>query len=211
MTVPVMLAAAFALGLDIRRLLFLACVVYLPIVAGAVVVLVVWRARPREDTRAALFCEGVAAELRAGSVLRDALATAVTAVGGAEIPAWLPVAGLAEQVAAEFPDIEAELRLTVINAARTGSDTAALFDEIGSLALAQSEIRREVHVATAPGRATAFVLVGAPLFYIAGQAGSGGVSRMLASSQQRVVALLGLAVFTVGLVAAVAVVTRAGR
>jgi hypothetical protein len=206
-----MLAAAFALGLDIRRLLFLACVVYLPIVAGAVVVLVVWRARPREDTRAALFCEGVAAELRAGSVLRDALATAVTAVGGAEIPAWLPVAGLAEQVAAEFPDIEAELRLTVINAARTGSDTAALFDEIGSLALAQSEIRREVHVATAPGRATAFVLVGAPLFYIAGQAGSGGVSRMLASSQQRVVALLGLAVFTVGLVAAVAVVTRAGR
>jgi hypothetical protein len=206
-----MLAAAFALGLDIRRLLFLACVVYLPIVAGAVVVLVVWRARPREDMRAALFCEGVAAELRAGSVLRDALATAVTAVGGAEIPAWLPVAGLAEQVAAEFPDIEAELRLTVINAARTGSDTAALFDEIGSLALAQSEIRREVHVATAPGRATAFVLVGAPLFYIAGQAGSGGVSRMLASSQQRVVALLGLAVFTVGLVAAVAVVTRAGR
>jgi hypothetical protein len=96
-----------------------------------------------------------------------------------------------------FPVIGEELRLTVLTAARAGSGSAALFDEMGSLALAKSEIRREVRVATAPGRVTALVLLGAPLTYL--------------FSQQRTVALAGMGLFLTGLGAAGLVMWRAGR
>jgi hypothetical protein len=114
-------------------------------------------------------------------------------------------------VASEFPNIGEELRLTIVNASRSGSDAAALFDEIGSLAIAQSEISREVRVATAPGKLTALVLVGAPMLFMASQLGSGDLGRLLASSEQRVVALIGLGVFALGFGISSLVLWRAGR
>lgn len=215
MILLVALAVAFAAGVDPRRLSLLAGAVYFPMVAGALIAVHWFRARPDDTGKPSLFCESVASELRAGATLRDALATAATSVGSA--PASVgsspgaPIAEVAARIAAEFPSIGEELRLTVIAASRSGSDAAALFDEIGSLALAQSEIRREVKVATAPGRATALVLIGAPLVYLFTQLGSGGLTGFLASSEQRVVAVLGLGLFLLGLTASGLVLWRAAR
>lgn len=215
MIVIVGLAVAHAFGVDPRRLALLAAAVYFPWAVGAAVAWLAWRARPDEDHRPSLFCEGVAAELRAGSTLREALATASASVGSTELsdvgPYVAPISELAAAVGDQFPAIAEELRLTVINASRSGSQAADLFDEIGSLAIAQSEIRREVRIATAPGRATAMLLVGAPATYLVSRAGSGGLERMLESSQQRVALLVGLALFLSGAAAAILVVVRASR
>lgn len=211
----VVLAMAFAAGIDPRRLTLLAGAIYLPLMVAVLIAFHWFRARPHEANSPALFCEGVASELRAGANVRDALATAATSVRSASAsvgssPA-APITEVAARVAEEFPSIGEELRLTVIAASRSGSDAAALFDEIGSLAIAQSEIRREIKVATAPGRATALVLVGAPLFYLGTQLGTGGLAGFLASSEQRVVAMLGLGLFLTGLAIACLVLWRAGR
>ncbi|HEX9847864.1 MAG TPA: hypothetical protein VGB33_05565 [Acidimicrobiia bacterium] len=215
MITTVGLAVGFALGVDPRRLAILAGVAFLPYAVVGLIALVVWKSRAVEESRPALFCEGVASELRSGATLRDALTTSVTSVGARSHSLGLlsgsPMTEVAAIVASEFPNIGEELRLTIVNASRSGSDAAALFDEIGSLAIAQSEISREVRVATAPGKLTALVLVGAPMLFMASQLGSGDLGRLLASSEQRVVALIGLGVFALGFGISSLVLWRAGR
>lgn len=205
MMVPIGLAVAFALGVDLRRIALLAIAVYLPLSVGLLVGYAIWRDRSAEDQRPAQFCEGIAAEVRAGSTLRDAVVASAESLGVNGLDEFDTRASV-EQVAAAaaegFPSIAEELRLTVVNASRSGSDVASLFDEIGSLALARAEVEREVRVATAPGRATALLLLGAPLVYISGQAMSGELERMLRSTQQRMVALVGLGLFVVGIAGA---------
>lgn len=215
MMAVVMITVGFAAGVDPRRLALLAGVLYLPSVVAALIGLHWLRARPDETSGPSLFCVGVASELRAGASLRDALTTAATSVGLAPVPSGqasnAPIAEVAAHVAGRLPSISQELELTVVAASRSGSDSAALFDEIGSLAIAQSEIRREVRVATAPGRATALVLVGAPLVYLVGQLGGGGLTNLIASPEQRLVGTLGLGLFITGLVGAGFVLWRGAR
>lgn len=211
MIVLVLLSAGLAAGVDPRRMALLAGAAYLPFLVAGLVAFVVWKSRPEEDSRASLFCEGVASELRAGASLRSSLATAAASVGAAAASPGSAMPAVASGVAEEFPAIGEELRLTIVNAERTGSDTAALFDEIGALALAQSEVRREVRTATAPGRATALVLMAAPLFFVASRFSGDGFDTLLASPQQRYVAVFGLSLFLAGLAGVVLVVWRAGR
>lgn len=215
MILAVALAVAFALGVDLRRLALLAGAAYLPVVVGLLLVVHWFRSRPDDSNVPSLFCEGVASELRAGASLRDALTTAATSVRGLSSSVSgdpeFSISEVAAHVAEAMPLISEELRLTVMAAARSGSDAAALFDEIGSLAIAQSEIRREVRVATAPGRATAMVLVGAPLLYLATQFGSGGLASHLASTEQRIAASVGLGLFLFGLGFASLVLWRSSK
>lgn len=215
MIIVISLAVAFGLGVDPRRLALLAGAVYLPVIVGSLIALYWFRARPDDSNAPALFCEAVASELRAGANLRDALATAATSVGGdaksVDLPPGSPMTEVAARVAAAFPTVEEELRLVAIAASRSGADAAALFDEIGSLSIAQSEVRREVRVATAPGRATAVVLIGAPLFYLVSRASSDGLGTLLASPEQRVVAAIGLGLFAAGLAWACLVLWKASR
>lgn len=214
MIVAVGLAVAYALRADPRRIALLAGAVYQPWAVAAVVVWIVWRARPVEDQGASLFCEGVAAELRAGTSLRDALLAASASVGRPDFSGRVhtaPIAVLATEVGALFPAMADELRLTIVAASRSGSQAADLFDEIGSLAITQSEVKREVRIATAPGRATALLLVGAPTAYLLSRVSSGGLDRMLESGQQRAAVLAGLALFALGGIGAVAVVWSASR
>lgn len=211
MIAALILVVAYAAGVDPRRLVLLAGAVYLPMALAGLLAIHWYRGRSDESNRPSLFCESVSAELRAGATLRDALAAAAISVGCEPIPPASHMAEVAAHVSRCFPNIGDELRLIVVAAARTGSDAAGLFDEIGSLALAQSEISREVRVSTAPGRATALVLVGAPLVYVVGRLGSGGISEFLASSQQRLVALLGLGMFLLGLTVACLVLWSASR
>ena len=79
------LAVAFAVGVDVRRLGVLTVAIYLPVVVFGLVAGVIWRAQRDTEARSALFCEGVASELRAGSPLRDALAAA-----GASVTSQIP-------------------------------------------------------------------------------------------------------------------------
>ncbi|MFZ0013235.1 MAG: hypothetical protein WAL25_03875 [Acidimicrobiia bacterium] len=210
MIVPVALAVAFACGVEWRRIALLAVAVYLPAVAGAAMAVIAWRARPGDDSRPVMFCEGVAAELRAGATLSHAIETTAAAVGRG-FTGSPDIVELASGVADRFPELGEELRLTISNAARAGSDVAALFDEVASVAITQTEIRREVRVATAPGRATALLLVGAPLVYLVGRSGSGDLANMVESSRQRTVLLLGLGLFMLGVLGSGFVVWRAGR
>lgn len=207
----VLLAAAIASGADPRRVGLLAGAIFLPYVMAVLLVLHVWRSRPDEGNRPSLFCDGVASELRAGASLRAAVTNAAASVGSQVRSNGSSIAGVAEQVAAEFPAIGEELRLIITQAGQTGADAAALFDEIGALALAQGEIRREVRTATAPGRATALVLVAAPVLYILSRLASGSLDGLFVSSYQRYATLLGLGLFVSGLVAVLLIVWRAGR
>ena len=212
MVTAVLLAAALASGVDPRRLALLAAATYLPYVVAGLVVIYVWRSRPVEDEgRSALFCEGVASELRAGASLQTALTNAAGSVGSTVGSTEFSMPDLASAVAREFPAIGEELRLTISQAGKTGSDTAALFDEIGSLSLAQAEIRREVRTATAPGRATALVLIAAPVFYVVSRLTSGSFDRLFVSPYQRYATLLGAGLFVLGLTAVTLIVWRSGR
>jgi len=210
MTPMLGLALGYALGIDLRRLALLAATVYVPAVVALLVVWAWWRARSVGEETTVLFCDGVASELRAGATLGGALRTAATALGRHldGIVGDRP-ADIAECVASEFPGIAQELRLIIRNASRGGTDAAALFDEVGSLAIAQAELRREVRMATSPGKATALVLIAAPVLYLLTQLGD--INRLIGTPEQRVVAILGLSLFAVGLITAVLVMSRAMR
>jgi len=108
----------------------------------------------------------------------------------------------ARAVGEAFPEIGPELEFTVAAAVRGGSQAADLFDEIGSLAIAQAQVGHEVRVASAPARATALVFVGAPTLYLFLQVRSNRLATLFSQPEQKVVALIGFALFTAGLMVA---------
>ena len=113
MIVAVSLAVLFALGLDIRRIAVLATAVYLPVVAGCIALMLIWRLRPDDTTRSAVFCDGVASELRAGASLRSAVVDAATATGVSRASLRGPMDAIAMSIGEAFPEVGDELRLTV--------------------------------------------------------------------------------------------------
>lgn len=204
MTAAIAVAAAIAAGVEPRRTLLLAATLYFPPAVLSLAGLGFLASRRPGVSAAAVFCEAVAAELRAGSPLRDALASARAPVAGPE-SLRSPGATLAESasvVAADFAEVGDELELTIAAAARSGGTSADLFDEIGSVAIAKSEIAHEVRVASAPGRVTVLIFVAAPLLYLGLRARAGGLAQLVATPEQRVTSVLGLGLVTAGLVAA---------
>jgi hypothetical protein len=205
----ILLAIGVAAGLSWRRVAILALLLFVPLLTAAVIAIVAWRNRPREDVSAVLFCEGVASELRAGATLRQALASAATSVGVRPSPLGAPIEEVASRLASSLAGVGEEMRLTIITAARSGGGAAGIFDELASFALAQSEIDHELRVAAAPGRATALVLVGAPLVFVVSRVTSGDIWSLLASAQQRIATLVGLGMFLLGITIATTIVWRA--
>ena len=208
----VAVAAAFALGLEVPKALLLVGLVIAPMPMAAVLAVFYWRQRRTRDSRTALFCEGVASELRSGANLGHALVAAANSVDEPTLRHLDPsmaVVEIADLVADAYPEIGSELKATISAAFRGGSQSADLFEEIGSLAIAQSEVSREVQVASAPARATAAVFVGAPTLYLIFQARSDRLVRLFAYPEQRVVAIVGLALFSLGLLIASLLAWRA--
>lgn len=198
----VLLALAIGVGVDGRRVSLLAASLYLPWAVMGMIAIILWVGSRERGNPASVFCEGVASELRSGSSLRQALASSATAVGSVALAAQAEsgdLTGLGALAAIEFPAIARELAITVESAARTGASSADLFDEVGSLAIAHEEIRREVRIASAPARAAAALFVGVPLLYLGWKWGSGDLGDLLASPQQRSIASIGLALYLVGL------------
>ena len=193
---------AFGFGLWLPKTALLVGVVLAPLPMVGVLGFVYWKRRRVAVAGAAMFCEGVASELRSGAPLGKALAAAAVSVEEPSLGVLepdTPPMEAAQLVAEAFPEVGAELSSTIAAAFRGGSQSADLFDEIGSLAIAQSEVSREVRIASAPARATTLVFIGAPVFYLILQMRSDRLVRLLAHPEQRVVALIGLALFGVGL------------
>lgn len=209
----VLLAWAITASADLRRVGVLAAALYLPIITLALVALVAWISRRTTDSRPALFCEGVAAELRSGSPMRDAVAAAATSTG-ASVLAALPrsgasLAAVAHAARVEFEDVGEELELTIETVARSGARAADLFEEIGSMAIAKTEMVNEVRIASAPAKATAVVFLTAPLIFLFAQGRSGALSALLATPEQRAVSAVGMFLFVAGLMSVGALMWRA--
>ena len=205
------LAVALAAGIDVRRVGLLAITLYLPVLVVGIVAISMWRARGDAEARSALFCEAVASELRAGSPLREALSSAGASVRGSYRAAdpGSSIDEIARALGDEFEDVGVELEMTIKTAARSGSRAADLFDEIGSVAIARSEISHEVRVGSSPARATAIVFVSVPVIYLVIQAQSGTLTGLLAAPEQRIAGVTGLLLFITGIVSAALLMWRA--
>jgi Flp pilus assembly protein TadB len=205
------LAVALAAGIDVRRVGLLAITLYLPVVVVGMAAISMWRTRRDAEDRSALFCEAVASELRAGSPLREALSAAGASVRGSYRAAdpGSSIDEIARALGDEFEDVGVELEMTIKTAARAGSQAADLFDEIGSVAIARSEISHEVRVGSSPARATAIVFVSVPVIYLVIQARSGTLTGLLAAPEQRIAGVTGLLLFMAGIVSAALLMWRA--
>lgn len=212
MSEAALLGLGLIAGLDWRRLALILGVIHAPLAVAGLVAVHVWRMRPRPGTRAVLFCDGVAAELRAGSTLRSALAAASAAVSAIRVERLCsegaPMAEIARAARAEFPEIGPEVAAVVERAATLGSPISALFEEIGGLALAEVQVAQEVRSATAPARMTAAVLLLAPVAALAWMAGRGGIGSLLEAPAQRLATLVGLALVLLGLFVAIVLLRR---
>lgn len=207
------LAAAYLAGVGLLRLGLLAVVLYTPVLAIPVVLIAVSRGRRGVDDRAALFCESVASELRSGLSLQQAVESGAMSVGVSVAPDGTQrrtrFQETVEGLEREFPEIGRELRATIETSARSGGSAAAVFDEVGSMAIAQAEIAREVQTASASARATAWFFVVVPAGYVALQMRSGSLTGALQAPPQRLAAAAGLALFLAGLAAVVFMMWRA--
>lgn len=211
MIVALAVSSALVAGVDLRRVVLLGVALVFPAVVLGLAVLAILSDRRSSESQPALFCDVVAAELRSGAPMLGAIQSAFLSVVGPGYPQSLPgsLDEATSMVASRFDDLGHELAVTIGMAARAGGGSADLFDEIASVALAQSEIAYEVRVASAPAKATALVFLAAPLIYLGVRSGSAGLGQLVAVPEQRVVAGAGLALFILGLVAAGQVLRRA--
>ncbi len=213
MIAAALLAWGVIAGVDHRRTLLLISVHLAPVPVAAMIAFHAWRARPRVSTRAAVFCEAVAGELRSGASLRFALEHAAASVGAPALEQMsrdgAPLVDLAVAAREEFEEIGIEVGAVIERLSRLGSPAAALFDELAVLSLAQVEVAHEVATATAPARATAVVLLLVPLIAIGSVSINGRIGGYLATSQQRMSAVIGLALIVLGIVIAGSILRRA--
>ena len=108
----------------------------------------------------------------------------------------------------EFEDVGVELATVISHGSRIGGPVAPLFDEMAALALARVEVLHEVASATAPARATSFVLLAAPALAVGWVIASGRLGSYLATTSQRASALIGLALVALGTVIAATLLRR---
>ena len=209
-------AVATASGAGPIRVTLLVATLNLPIVVLAVTLWSWTRARASLDPipDSARFCEAVAAELMAGAGLRQAVTEASRSVEAADVgqaaSRGLGMDVVLERSVARFPDIAGELEMLFPQVGEGGPGGAAVFTELAWMAAAEREMVREVMVAMAPARATAAILIGAPLVFVVVSAGSGGLGLLLGTSPQRSVAAVGFALMGAG-VGVAAWVARRGR
>jgi hypothetical protein len=206
-------ASGLALGVDWRRLGLLGIALLAPLPTACVIAIHWWRARPGLSMRAARFCEAVSGELRAGASLRGALESAGVSVQAWEMARLCSESASMEEIAgaarAEFTEIGPELGALLARADGAGVSPAALFAEIGSLALAQVEVTHEVSIASAPARATGAVLLVLPLMAVGWALSRNDVEPYLRHPAQRLAVLTGLGLILTGLVSSMLILRRA--
>ena len=208
-----LIALAFAAGLEWRRIALITLAVVVPLPMAGLVAVHWWRSRPGLSMRPARFCEAVSGELRAGASLRASLEKAAVSVEATEVARCCRIGAPMDQIAraarAEFAEIGPELGALLARADGLGVSPAALFDEIGALALAQVEVAREVSIASAPARATGAVLLLGPFLAIGWAVSEGRFEGLLRQPAQRAAALVGLSLVGLGITLSVLILRRA--
>jgi hypothetical protein len=209
----VFVAAGLAGGVEWRRLALLVLGLVAPIPFMGLVALAWWQARPGSSMRAVRFSEAVSAELRAGASLRQAVERSAVAVDAGEVARLsregAPMSVVAKGASAEFDDVGQELAALLARAGDIGVPPAALFDEIGGLALAQVEVAQEVSMASASARATGAVLVGAAVAGVGWALSSSGLEPLLRHPAQRASAIIGVLLVVSGLTLSIVILRRA--
>jgi hypothetical protein len=144
--------------------------------------------------------------------LRSSLEAAANLVEATEISVLCrrgdPMDSIGRSAQAEFPEIGEELGALLSRADGIGVRPAALFDEVGDLAMAQIQVAHEVATASAAGKAAAFVLLAVPVTALVLTATRGGLDEYLAQPAQRGAAILGAALTMAGLIGALLVLRR---
>jgi hypothetical protein len=205
----VLIAIATAARIAWPRILLLVGCLYLPWVWAGLMVGYVWLSRRTVTDPTARLCEAVAAELRAGSSIRQALAAAAASVGEAELAReamTMPLDEYGGILARSFPSAGAELEVALAGSA-TSTPNSVLFEELADLAAAHDEIRREVRVASAPGRAAAGIFLGAPVLYVGARWSALG--DLFADPTRQLIGFIGLTLFLAGLAGTGLVLKRA--
>lgn len=206
-------AAALAAGVDWRKLALLTLGLAAPVPFMGLVALAWWQARPGLSMRAVRFSEGVSAELRAGASLRHAVEKSAVSVNADEVARLsregAPMTVVARAASTDFDDVGQELSALLTRAGDIGVPPAALFDEIGALALAQVEVAHEVSMASASARATGAVLVGAAVIGVGWALSSSGLEPLLRHPAQRAAAVVGLLLVASGLALSMVLLRRA--
>jgi hypothetical protein len=190
------LGAAVWWGVDLRRIALLVGSLWYPAVFAGLVLVRWWRARPPAGMAASRFCETVAAELRAGASIRNGIAEAALAHDAPDLSALArsdaSISALAAAAGVEYPDVGAELVACIERSALLGAPAADLFEELGSVAMARSEVALEVNTAMAPARATLLVLLAVPAVAVWVAAGHGGFGAFVESGLQRLAVTAGV-------------------
>ncbi len=208
-----LIALAVGIGIEWRRLALLSMAVVAPLPMALLVAIHWWRARPGLSMRATRFCEAVSGELRAGASLRSSVETAAVSVEAAELARCCRMGAPMDQVARaaqdEFSEIGPELGTLLARVDGLGVSPAALFDEIGALALAQVEVAHEVSIASAPARATGAVLLVVPILALGWALTQGSLEGLLRHPAQRAAVVVGLALVVAGVTLSVLILRRA--
>jgi hypothetical protein len=208
-----LVASGLALGVEWRRLALLSMALLAPLPTAGVLAVHWWRARPGLSMRATRFCEAVSGELRAGASLRGALESAALSVEASQVARLCSEGATMEEIAgaaqSEFTEIGPELGALLARADGVGVSPAALFQEIGALALAQVEVAHEVSIASAPARATGAVLLVLPLMGVGWVLARSDIEPYLRHPAQRVAVLGGLTLVLVGLMSSILILRRA--
>lgn len=208
MSEAVVIALGLTVGVDWRLLALVSAAVWAPLPAAVATGAVVIVGRRHLAARGAggeiRFVESVVGELRAGASVRAALATACAPmpVCGPMIrrlevgdPVAEAVAGLADALPRVGSLVEA-----AVQAGADGGRLVPVFEELVVHAVAEEEVAVEMRTATAQVRASMLVLVGGPVAYLAWSAGSGRLGELLGLPGGAVLASLGGALFTTGIV-----------
>ena len=212
MLIWVIVSAAIAFPVASRRQLAgLAAATVWP-VPSALLVAVAWlRFRDGHFQEAEMgFHYRVAAELRAGMVLRAALATACEAhpaLGlasvGRHLTAGLPIDRIMPAIRAALP-VTGELAAAAIELSLvSGGRTADTFGVMAELASSEAAATREIASATAPARFALVVVAGLPVAAAAVLLATGRLGPLVESSGGRVVASIGFTLIVSGTLVAV--------
>ena len=210
--IALVLAAGVGLGVPPSGLAVAALAAYFPVPAACLVVVLFLVSRKRPPTHAALFCEAVAGELQSGDTLRNAVAHAARHVQSTSLAVLCESGASIEEIARaageEFQEIGPELAVLLARSTELGAPTSELFGEVADVALNQAVAAQEAAVATAPVRATAFVMMGALGFGLI-WAFASGLDRYLGSRHQLIAAASGLGLVIAGAVVALLMFRRA--
>ena len=216
MTIAVVLAIALVAGAPILGVVAVASATVAPVPFALSLGVLALRGRSRRalvDPRVALL-SAMAADLRAGRSLRDAIVSAVgtdaeTRLGTAGRRARLgaPIeevaAILTDGFGAHGPLVGTGLRLV----ARTGAAGADVLDQAALLLGDDLEVQREVRAGSAPAKVSATVVSLAPVTLVGWQLADGTLARAVSVPGGGFVVGLGAALLASG-VAAVATMAR---